>query len=184
MNTLKYLLLISVTAFISSCSSDAEDANKIIETDNLSGTWTLTEYNYSADQVVVTNSVSITVDTDGIGQNLDYSVTFGNNPDVFSAEGMFDIELTTDAGDTIDTEVVSSDFFLISVFKPTDEDDTITWEIKEDILNLTLNNQLSEVEILELSENKLELKFEIVEKTNTATVSGTFTIIEILTFEK
>ncbi|UKM64101.1 lipocalin family protein [Flavobacteriaceae bacterium GSB9] len=113
------LLFTLLIAIMTSCSSD--DSTSEITAD-IVGTWEMTDYDYTGTTKTTFEGQTYSADYVGEAFNIDYRMTFNENPNTIETEGSFSLELTTTAFGETSTQVVN-----------TDDVETInagTWEIQ------------------------------------------------------
>ena len=105
-NIFKSLLIVLVTVSFMSCSSDDDSSNNSTNdtSGTLVGTWALESFDYSGNTTSTITGQSISSDFTGVAENIDYSITFTDNPNEFVTGGSYDIEMSnTFLGQTITT---------------------------------------------------------------------------------
>lgn len=89
----KITLLSFALVFFASCEDD--DSSNDTSAD-LVGTWSMTSLDYDGTSSTTFQGTTTSIDFIGEGTNIDYTLTFDENPNNFDASGSYDIELTTD----------------------------------------------------------------------------------------
>lgn len=116
--------------FLLSCSEDEASGDTSGE---LRGTWQLTEYTSNTSASTTAEGTTLTIESDGVAENIDAIVAFTENPNEVSSEGSFDIVLTSSIAGQTETETVSiDDFSSVS-----------TWSRDGDILTFENGNIIS-----------------------------------------
>jgi ABC-type Fe3+-hydroxamate transport system substrate-binding protein len=173
----KFGLLITLFVLVLvliSCSSDDSTDSPVVISDSIVGAWTGTTVDYSGTSVTTLQGQSVTADFVGEAYDINYTVTFSENPNILVSVGSYSLELTyTILGQTT-TENVENVQFL--------EDGT--WEQNEDELIVTNNGETTAFEILELTSNRLKLGLETIEEFTEQGADITSTIYAELTFTK
>ena len=161
---MKIFKLILFTAFISltiSCSKD--DDNPAPENNgNIIGVWKGTTVNYTGSTTTTAQGQSITADYVGEAYDVDYTLTFTENPKKVVSDGSYSIELTTTVNGQSTTQNVENLELLSSG----------DWRINGNTLSITVDNETDDATIVELTNNNLVLN---VVETETNTGSG-FTV--------
>ncbi|MBG43755.1 MAG: hypothetical protein CL530_07280 [Aequorivita sp.] len=161
---MKIFKLILFTAFISltiSCSKD--DDNPAPENNgNIIGVWKGTTVNYTGSTTTTAQGQSITADYVGEAYDVDYTLTFTENPKKVVSDGSYSIELTTTVNGQSTTQNVENLELLSSG----------DWSINGNTLSITVDNETDDATIVELTNNNLVLN---VVETETNTGSG-FTV--------
>lgn len=161
---MKIFKLILFTAFISltiSCSKD--DDNPAPENNGeIVGVWKGTTVNYTGSTTTTAQGQSITADYVGEAYDVDYILTFTENPKKVVSDGSYSIELTTTVNGQSTTQNVENLELLSSG----------DWSINGNTLSITVDNETDDATIVELTNNNLVLN---VVETETNTGSG-FTV--------
>ena len=161
---MKIFKLILFTAFISltiSCSKD--DDNPAPENNGeIVGVWKGTTVNYTGSTTTTAQGQSITADYVGEAYDVDYTLTFTENPKKVVSDGSYSIELTTTVNGQSTTQNVENLELLSSG----------DWSINGNTLSITVDNETDDATIVELTNNNLVLN---VVETETNTGSG-FTV--------
>lgn len=103
-NKFKIVLVLLVSLSFFACSTD--DEGNTTSTGDLVGTWALTTFDYDGSITQTVQDQTTTVNFVGIGQNLDYTLTFSESPNEYVGAGSYDIELTTIFAGQSTTQVV------------------------------------------------------------------------------
>lgn len=175
MKKYKFLVLAFLAVGIISCNSD-DDADGGGDTSgDLIGTWI-------AESIDLTNTISVTTDgitvetlQEGVGTHIDATLTFSEDPDEFTSEGSFDLELTTTILGVSETETIEDVEFL----------DDGTWTRSGD--NLTLMNDddtqgNATIEVLTDTELRLRIEQEVTEESDERTT--TFNTVIVVVFSR
>lgn len=102
---LKSLLILVISFSFATCSTDDDSGSDTSGT--LVGTWEMVSFDYSGSTTTEFQGQTIISDFDGVGQNLDYTLAFTENPNEFEGQGSYDIELTSTIAGESTTQVQS-----------------------------------------------------------------------------
>ncbi len=91
MKKLGFLLALTLLVF-TSCSKD-DDSPEV--SGDLAGTWDVVDYNYSGKTVTSGGGTTLTADFVAEAFDIDYSITFSENPNEMAASGSMSIKLTS-----------------------------------------------------------------------------------------
>ncbi len=96
-NFLKITALFFLSAILfTSCSDDDDAPNSPgsgVTDASIIGTWRMVEMNYTGTSSSDTMGQSLSADFDGTALNIDYIITFTENPNEYEAVGSYDIDL-------------------------------------------------------------------------------------------
>jgi len=150
MKITKTLLVLFLSITIFSCDSD--DGALVIPAADVSGeilgTWEMIDLNYTGSNTVTTQGQAIPSTYVGVGENMNNSISFTENPNDLLAQGTYDIELTsTTYGQT--TTQTQTDLPLLP---------NSTWSKNGTTLILTSNGEDTPFTILELSATTLKFQ--------------------------
>ncbi len=138
------ICLLSIS--IVSCSSD-DDNNTA--TNQLLGDWRMDAYTYEGVSTTTNQYGTVTSDYTGEAINIDFLMTFAEDPNTVTGAGSYDIRLTTTTlGQTIVQEVPATQGF----FSATGE-----WSRSGNTITMSNQGQDQEYLIEELSDSKLTL---------------------------
>lgn len=152
---MKKLSLLFIVFALTSCSSDDIDSsgNGNIYGDIL-GTWIGVDVNYSGSTVTeIIGEPSLTADFVGEAYDVDYTLTFSENPNELVSEGSYSIELTTTTLGQSQTDNVEDLEFL----------NDGAWDRAGDQLTIVSNGETSVGTILELTDTSLILEIDEVQ---------------------
>jgi len=85
-------MLVFISAVTFSCNTDDDSSQST--TGDLVGTWELSSLDYSGSSATTFDDETTEFDFTGVGSNIDYELTFEENPNNFEAVGGYDIDLT------------------------------------------------------------------------------------------
>lgn len=163
------LLFIVLTFILTSCSTD--DSSSIISGD-IVGTWIGSSIDYSGDTTTTVDGVTIVADFVGEAYDMDYTVTFSENPNEVVSEGSYSLKLTYTALGQTSVENLENIEFL----------EGGTWEQNNAILILTAEGESANYVIEELTENKLVISVSVDEDLSEQGISVMTSIEAKMTF--
>ena len=171
-----------------SCSSDDDSSNNSTNDTSagLVGTWNLVGINYNGDITTEVAGQLFSVDLDGVGENLDFSLTF-SDPDEFMGSGSFDIILTTTVSGQTTTGPISID---IPSTEGTWEQNGTMLTTDEDLLALgavaPVDNEIAQPPLVieELTDTTLILTQEVNQERTIDGIIETTSIITEVTFTR
>ncbi len=147
---MKIFKLILFTAFISltiSCSKD-DDNPETTNNGEIVGVWRGTAVDYTGNTTTSGQGQTITADYVGEAYDINYTLTFTENPKKVISDGSYSIELTTTVNGQSTTQNVEGLEFLSSG----------DWVMNDNTLSITVDNETDDATILELTDNTLVLK--------------------------
>ena len=146
MKKINLLFVLVLTLLVASCSSDDDDNSSDTSGDIL-GTWNGVDVEYTGDTTTEGQGQTLVADFVGDAYDVDYTMTFTENPNELTAIGSYSIELTTTvAGQTQVQNVENLEFIGDS-----------TWSISGNELTATSNGETDVLDILELTDTTLKL---------------------------
>ncbi|EDM43571.1 hypothetical protein SCB49_08273 [unidentified eubacterium SCB49] len=176
MKTFKFLFLALITVSLYSCGND-DDAT---DDNDLAETWNLVAFTYEGTSVSTTGSDTIESSFNGVGENINSTFTFEENPNTFSAQGSYDIVLTTTINGEATTETYTSSESGLAF----DEDGT--WTLNGSTLTIAANNgEIANFEVTTLTDDVLvlqasqETSFEQGETSQTSVINVTYTFNDL-----
>ncbi len=147
---MKFFKLFLFTAFISlavSCSKDDSPAPEN-NSNNIIGVWKGTTVDYRGTTTTTAQGQTMTADYVGEAYDVDYTLTFTDNPKKVISDGSYSIELTTTVNGQSTTQNVPNLEFLSSG----------DWSINGSTLSITIDNETDEVTIEQLTDTAMVLK--------------------------
>lgn len=164
-NKLLYIFALTSILFVS-CSKNNDDDNNDTSSDLL-GTWTATSVNYTGTSVTTVQGNSIESTYVGTGYDIDFTVTFTENPNQMTSAGDYSVELsTTFAGQTITQNVENLAFSEVGA-----------WTREGDQLTVTSSNGTGTCTITTLTSTEFAY---VYESTETITENGATTTTDIV----
>lgn len=145
----KISFLIVAVLLMVSCSSDDDNSTPESEINaSIVGVWDLVDFEYGGTTDTRAQGQSIRSEFIGEAFNIDYSLTFEEDPNVVTANGGYDVRLTTTTFGQTSIQEVSN---LNSI-------NTGDWEIVDgNILRSTTDGEVSDLKIETLTETRLVL---------------------------
>ena len=134
-------------------------------TPDLIGTWTVQAVDYSSVTTYTDGDVTTTETVVGSGTDFNYSITFQDNPDQASGEGVYSLELVNEEGES----QLSQGHNIIS---------TAMWNYENDVLSFTAGGKVIEASVNDLSNQTLSLT---IERQTSNTFNGVLTEETIIT---
>ncbi|MDC9723833.1 MAG: hypothetical protein PSN34_13820, partial [Urechidicola sp.] len=148
----KILVLFVFSAFIFGC----ETSDNETPTASIIGVWNGISINFTGTGAAEIQGVPVTADVDGEGYDIDYTVTFTEDPNTVTTVGIFSVEATASIQGQTYTE--SEENISIDFSGP--------WNQDGNTLALTINGEDVIANIVELTETSLVLQF-IIERVET-----------------
>jgi hypothetical protein len=164
MKIFKLFLFTALISLTISCSSD-DDNSTPNNNGNIVGVWKGTAVEYTGTTTTTAQGQTITADYVGEAYDVDYTLTFTENPKKVISDGSYSIELTTTINGQSTTQNVENLEFLSSG----------DWSISGNTLSITVDNETDDAAIVELTNTSLILKSV---KTETTAGSG-FTVTSV-----
>ncbi|GAA3627608.1 lipocalin family protein [Flavivirga jejuensis] len=166
------ILFIALTLILTACSSDDAASPEI--TESIVGTWKGVSVDYSGTTVTSVEGETINADYLGEAYDVNYSLTFTEDPNNLTSTGTFSVKLTTTVLGQTTTENIEN-------LKPTGDG---TWEITDNELIITTDNEEGIMRIMKLTDSELVLA--VTEETDLS-IGGNSVVSTtdiIVTFEK
>ncbi|MEP0265000.1 lipocalin family protein [Dokdonia sp.] len=172
MKFLKLTLIILFTISVASCSSDDDSSNP--SSANISGIWQGESFDYTGTSTTEILGESITTSFVGETENINYTLTFSENPNEVIADGSYDVILTTTLEGQTTTQTVPGIDFLNSG----------SWELDGNTLTFIVDGEASEATIETLTDNLLVLVISDTQEINQQGVTASTMIDAVLTFTR
>ncbi|WP_347925743.1 lipocalin family protein [Pontimicrobium sp. SW4] len=164
------LVLVSIIS-IYSCSIEEAPS---INSEYILGTWVGEDLDYSGSTVTEISGQTVTADFVGEAYDLDFTLTFSENPKEISTSGSYSVELTTTIEGQVSVTNVENIQFL----------NDGTWTKSGDEVTIIYNGRTSVFRIIELTEDSLILSLPTVEDLSQGGAIITTTIDMTITFSK
>lgn len=148
----KILILFVFSAFIFGCETSDND----LTTASIIGVWNGVSINFTGTGAAEIQVVPVTADVDGEGYDIDYTVTFDEDPNTVSTVGNFSVEATATLQGQTYTE--SEEGIALDFSGP--------WSQDGNTVALTIEGEEVIANIVELTETSLVLQF-IIERVET-----------------
>jgi hypothetical protein len=165
------ILFIALTFALTSCSSDESAPTTL---GNIVGVWKGVNVDYSG--TTVTSAQGQTINSDYVGEayNVDYSVTFTENPNNLTSSGSYSVKLTTTVTGQTNVSYVEN----LNVLGDG------TWQINNNELSITTSIDTNKMKIEKLTESELILSGTYVADLSQSGVSVISTTNTVITFIK
>ncbi len=173
MKIIKLFLFTTFLALTISCSKD-DDNPTTANNGNIVGVWKGTTVDYTGSTTTSGQGQTISADYVGEAYDVDYTLTFTENPKKVISDGSYSIELTTTINGQSTTQNVEGLEFLSSG----------DWNINGDTLSITVDNETDDATIMELTDTTLVLKAVETQTMNQGGFTVTSTTQVILSFTK
>lgn len=172
---IKKLLVIAFITILASCESN-NDADLLMTEAELIGTWNVTDQTLDAEVSFTENGKTETASINSYSEDLNFTLTFSNNPKVVKAEGNYTLISTVNA----DGRTETSEEYIEA-----DVDDFPSWSLNGNNIVLTDDNDLPQNMIIEsYNGTKLVLKSEIDETESDQGQSITIKTTMLIVLEK
>ena len=172
-----FFLSVLVSTMVA-CSSDDDNSNNNggngDTTGDLTATWIGETVDYTGTTVTETQGQTITADFVGTGYDIDYTLTFSENPNIAYSTGSYSIELTTTILGQSTTQNVE-DLAWTSVGD---------WSRTGDEVSFTSNGQTDIMTITEITDTTLVMIGTNVQEINQGGITTTSTTNIIVTYTK
>lgn len=172
MKIFKLTLIALFVATITSCSSDDDNSSTISA--GITGTWQGESFDYSGSTTTEILGESITADFVAETENIDYTLTFSENPNEVVADGSYDVVLTTTVAGQTTTQAVPGTDFLNSG----------SWDLTNTTLTFMVDGETSEATVQTLTDNLLVLVISETQDISQQGITATTTIDALLTFTR
>ncbi len=167
----KVLFVLVVMLFIGGCAKE-DDTTEI--SGSVVGVWNCTALNYSGTTVTELMGQSITSNFTGEGQNIDFTLTFSENPNTATSSGTYDIFLTTTTLGQTQTQTIPDIEFEY----------TGTWSQNGNDLTIVKDGVPATATIVAMTETTLEVNITDVETSSINEATVTTTINSTIRFVK
>ena len=146
---LKLIFFSLLTVFVlNSCSND--DDTIPASNAEISGEWQLEEYSYTGTTTNTSGGVTLVTDFDAVASDIDYVITFQENPNVVTGQGSMTLILTTTVeGQEFQNEIPFDDSIGSS-----------SWSYREGVITFEGEGQSVEAIVTELTDSTLEFEIE------------------------
>ncbi len=178
MKIFKLFFLSVLVSTMVACSSDDDNSNDNDGNGNTSGelaaTWVGETVNYHGTSVTEAQGQTITSDFVGIGYDVDYTLTFSENPNLTSSTGSYSVEVTTTTlGQSITQDIENLTWSNVG-----------EWSRIDDEVSFTLNGQTDSMTITEITETTLVMNGVTVQEVNQGGITSTSTTDITVSFTK
>lgn len=145
-----YILCITLSLTLASCSNDDNSAD--ISGDIL-GTWNMESYTYSGTASTSFQGQSINSSFVAEAFNINYQLTFSENPNIVTGMGDFGITIESTTFGQTETQTINN----ISSLVPNDQSNSAEWSQSGNQLTFITPERTDVFTILELSDSTLRL---------------------------
>lgn len=168
------VVCIALALVLTACSSDDDNVSPGDTSGNLLGTWIGQDVDYTGNSVTSVQGQDITATFVGEAYDVDYSITFTENPNEVVADGSYSIELTTTVLGQSQTENVENiEFFSDGA-----------WSRSGDELTIVSSEDTTVATIIELTDTTLILAVSETEDSVTEGFDISTNIDVIVTYTK
>jgi len=173
MKIFKLLLFTALISLTISCSKD-DDKPSQQNNGDIVGVWKGTTVDYSGTSETSGQGQNITSTFNGEAYDVNYTLTFTEDPNKVVSDGSYSVELTTTTNGQTVTQNLEGLEFLSSG----------DWAISGNSLSVTVNNETDDMTIVQLSDDTLVLKGQDITTMSQGGFTFTSTTNIILTFTK
>ncbi|WP_179019352.1 lipocalin family protein [Winogradskyella forsetii] len=168
-------LLLFVSIVVSSCSSDDSDSNPDVSAEAILGTWVGVDIDYSGTTTTTYLGQSIVSEFVSDAYDVDYTITFGENPQTFVSEGSYSVEITsTTLGQTTVHNEENLEFLQDG-----------TWSLNGNQLTVTVPNGEPQIATISILPNGLiELNSSVDDIINQDGIESHVVVNSITTYER
>lgn len=160
MKQLFYFVILFCVSFTIGCSSDDDSGSQ--SSNELIGKWNLSSFTYQGESISSSIAGTITTTFSGKAINIDSWMDLAE-PNLSTAGGSYDIELTSTTLGVTQTQVVDATNGALPV--------SGTWARNGNTLTFTANGSTQDYTIVELTNSRLEISTSI--SATTTDISGT-----------
>ena len=165
-------IIITLTLIFTSCNTESVDVPNVSE--NIIGVWRGVGLDYSGKTVTDAQGQTITADFTGEAYDMDYTLTFKENPNAIVSEGNYSLKLTTTVLGQTSVQNLENIEFL----------EAESWTKTDNILSISSGNESYDYAIIELTNSKLILSISTEENLSQQGVSVISTINATMTFSR
>lgn len=173
MKIFKTFLLVAFVSLTVSCSKD-DDNPTPVNSGEIVGVWRGTTVDYSGTTQTSGQGQNFTADFVGEAYDVDYTLTFSENPNKVVSNGSYSIELTTTINGQSTTQNIEGLEFL----------STGDWSIDGNTLTVTVDGETDDITIEQLTHDTMVLKGQEIQTMSQGGMTVTSTTNIILTFTK
>jgi hypothetical protein len=169
----QFFLLILVSVCLCSCSSDDNDDSNDTSGD-IVGTWTAESTDYTGTLIISSNGETTEADVLGEGYDIDFTVTFGENPNEVTTEGTYSIKVTTTFGVESQEQNLEDLEFEYDGF----------WIREGDTLVIAGQGGSTELEIVQLTDDDLRIEITVIEDLSDGDITAIATLDVVYIFTR
>ncbi|NRD19938.1 lipocalin family protein [Winogradskyella eckloniae] len=155
---LNYFYLFCCVICLMACASDDDNSNDELSTSDLLGTWVGVDLDYSGNTTFEYLGIPVVSQFTGEAYDIDYTITFTDNPNQFYTNGTYSMELTTTfLGETEVSSVENLEFLGDGTWSLSGSELTIERDGFSSVATVTLvSNDVIEVDLMEEQSTTLE----------------------------
>lgn len=172
MKIFKFIFLAVLTVSLVACDSDDDSTNNDTTNADLVGTWQGEDMDYSGTSETQAQGQTVTSSFVGEAIDVDYTLTFTEDPNMVTSNGSYGIELTTTSNGQTVTQTIDNLTFL----------ETGVWTRTGNTLTIDSDGEASAATIEQLTENALRIAVTEVETITQGDFSVTTTTNLVATF--
>lgn len=173
MKKLNYLCLVLFLVF-ASCSNDDDGDTPSDVSGDLLGVWVGQTLDFTGTAVTEYLGQDVVADLVGEAYDVDYTLTFTENPNEVTTDGSYNLEVTTTALGQTQTETLENVELLGDG----------TWERSGNVLTIESQGQIAVATILELTDTTLKLGIETTQDVSQQGLIFATTVNAITTYTR
>lgn len=166
------LIIFAMLFIITGCKK--EDDNQPNIDGNIAGVWNCTAIDYTGSTVTEMSGQSLTTDFVGEGYDIDFTLTFTENPNNVTSDGSYSTKLTTTFMGQSTEQFIEGQSFTY----------TGTWTMNGSELSITQGGETSVATIEELTDSKLVIYIKDVQTMTNMGATATTTTEMNVSFTK
>ncbi|MEL0456292.1 hypothetical protein WJN01_08650 [Flavobacteriaceae bacterium SZ-1-7] len=166
------LFFVALALIITSCTEDGDPIPQI--SGDIVGIWDMVDYTYTGQTVTTAQGQTLKSDFTGEAYNMNYTITFEENPNNLISMGSFSLKLTTTTLGQTSTQNIDNIEGLV----------TGTWEMVNGEIITNANGDQGKMKIEELTESSLVLSIAEKQDLSQSGVSIIADIDAVLFFER
>jgi hypothetical protein len=170
---LSFLILLSAAIVLTTgCKKDSETEPTI--NSDIAGVWNCTAIDYTGTTVTEVSGQSLTTEFTGEGYDIDFTLTFVENPNEVTSEGSYSIKLTTTLLGQSTVQYIETQPFEY----------TGTWSMDNNTISITNDGDTDVATITELTDNTLVITITDEEVVSNMGITGTTTTNLVASFSR
>jgi hypothetical protein len=167
-----FIVLSAAIVLTTGCKKDSETEPTI--NSDITGVWNCTAIDYTGTTVTEVSGQSITAEFVGEGYDIDFTLTFVDDPNEVTSAGSYSIKLTTTYLGQSTVQNVESQPFVY----------TGTWSMDNNTISITNDGVTDVATITELTDNTLVITITDEEVVSNMGITGTTTTNLVASFTK